>query len=153
MSQTTVYVGAVVQRDDGILLVRQSKGHPLAGQWSVPWGKVEAGESPMAAAIRETSEEGGVTVEVEGFLGVQELPAPQTGGIALVYLCRHADGHPRPRDAETDAARYFSASDLDALAEPIEPWSAWLVRRAFESGLTVIGRSTANPLQEDGAFL
>jgi ADP-ribose pyrophosphatase YjhB (NUDIX family) len=153
MAQTTVYVGTVVLRDDRILLVRQSKGHALAGQWTIPWGKVEAAESPMAAASRETREEGGVTVAVEGFLGVQELPAPQTGGIALVYLCRHVDGAPAPRDAETDAARYFSAADLDALPEPIEPWSAWLVRRALGHGLTVIGRSTANPLQEDGAFL
>ena len=74
-AQTTVCIAAVVRRADRILLVRQSPGHSLQGQWTVPWGRLEPGESPTAAALRETLEESGIHAEVEGLLGVQELPA------------------------------------------------------------------------------
>jgi ADP-ribose pyrophosphatase YjhB (NUDIX family) len=73
---TVVCVGAVVRRGDAVLLVRQSPGHSLAGQWTVPWGRLENGESPLAAALREVQEEGGVHAAVDGLLGVQELPEP-----------------------------------------------------------------------------
>lgn len=79
MTKTAVFVGAVVQRDDKVLLVRQAAGHPLAGQWTVPWGRVEDGESPVAAAVRETREEGGVLVTVDGLLGVQDYRSRRTG--------------------------------------------------------------------------
>jgi mutator protein MutT len=153
MTKTELFVGAVVRRDGEVLLVRQSAGHSLAGQWTVPWGHVGAGESPMAAAIREVHEEAGVEVDVEALLGVQELPEPQLGGVALVYLCRHISGNPTPQGTETDAARYFDASAFRAWAEPKEPWSAWLVQRVFSDELTLIRSASTNPLQPKGAFL
>jgi 8-oxo-dGTP diphosphatase len=150
---TKVFVGAVVRHGSKILLVRQSAGHPLAGQWTVPWGGVEDGESPLSAALRETGEEAGVRAEVLGLLGIQELPSPQAGAIALVYLCGHLGGTPEPRDRETDAARYFSRPALDTLAEPIEPWSNWLVRRVFAGRYTLTPAATDSPLQSHGAFV
>lgn len=153
MRETAVFVGAVVRQNDRILLVRQAAGHSLEGQWTVPWGRIEHGESPSAAAIREIWEEGGVRVEVEGLLGVQELPSPQEGGIALVYLCRHVTGDPEPRDTETDAAGYYSLLELDAMRDPIEPWSDWLVRRVLAGRFTVTYADPANPLQFHGGYL
>jgi len=151
--KTQLYVGAVVQRDGEVLLVRQSPGHSLAGQWTIPWGHVDAGESPMAAALREVQEEGGVDATVEGLLGVQELPAPLQGGVGLVYLCRHAGGDLHPRDKETDGSRYVSLAALDAMTEPKEPWSDWLIRRLFAGTLTVTRIDDTNPLQASGSFL
>lgn len=153
MGRTTVYVAAVVRQGDRILLVRQSPGHPLAGQWTVPWGAVESGESPVSAAVRETWEEGGVGAEVEGLLGVQELPEPQAGGIAIVYLCRDVGGKPEPKSRETDAAAYFALSDVDALGEPMEPWSGWLIRRVFAGEVEAIHSTATNPLQRRGSFV
>ena len=153
MSQTTVYVAAVVTQGDRILLVRQAAGHSLEGQWTVPWGAVESGESPVSAAIRETSEEGGVEAKVEGLLGVQELPEPQAGGVAIVYLCRHLGGTPEAKSRETDAAAYFALPDLDGLGEPVEPWSNWLVRRVFAGEIVITHTNTTNPLQKHGAFV
>lgn len=152
-AQTVVCVGVVVRHGDRILLVRQSKGHPLEGRWTVPWGHLEAGESPVAAAVREVREEGGVEAVVEGLLGVQVLPAPWRGMIALVYLCRHVDGTPAPRDPECDAAAYLSLDELNVLAEPMEPWSDWLVRRVFAGRFTLIECDPSNPLHADGTFL
>ena len=108
----------------------------------------------MAAAIRETLEEGGVDAKVEGLIGVQELPEPQTGGVAIVYLCRHLAGTPEAKSRETDAAEYFALPDLDALGEPIEPWSGWLVRRVFAGEVKIIhSTATTNPLQRRGSFV
>lgn len=153
MSESTIFVGAIVRNEDRVLLVRQSAGHPLQGQWTVPWGRVEAGESPCAAAVREIREEGGIEAIVEGLLGVQALPPPQHGGIALAYLCRHVEGNPEPMDRETDAAAYYSLAALEALREPIEPWSNWLVRRILSGDYTVVTSDSTNPLQSHGSYL
>jgi mutator protein MutT len=154
MPATVVCIGAIVKKDARILLVRQAAGHSLAGQWTIPWGRLEAGESAAVAALRETREEAGIVARVSGFLGVQELPHPWTGWLALVYRCEHVSGEPRPDGRETDAARYFCANELAQLEEPIEPWSAWLVRRAFAGKIAPIARSeTSNPFHPSPAFL
>ena len=153
MPKTELFVGAVVRRDHEVLLVRQSVGHSLAGQWTVPWGRVDAGESPMAAVVREVREEAGVESVVEGLLGVQELHEPNLGGVALVYLCKHVSGDPIPQGTETDAARYYSLSDFRALRERREPWSDWLVRRVFGGKVTLTHSDSTNPLETQGAFL
>jgi len=152
-SQTVICVAAVVRNAARILLVRQAPGHSLAGQWTVPWGRLEAGESPSAAALRETREEGGVIADVEGLLGVQELPPPWQGWMALAYLCRHREGEPRPDGTETDDARYFSAAEIETLVEPIEPWSAWLVRRIFDGRFQLLSQDSTNPFSFMRGFL
>jgi mutator protein MutT len=153
MRETQLFVGAVVTRGDEVLLVRQSPGHSLAGQWTIPRGRVDAGESPALAVIREVREEAGVEATVRGLLGVQELPEPQRGGVALVYLCEHLRGDPVPKDTETDAARYYSSRALEALQETKEPWSDWLVRRIFAGDFTLTTCDSTNPLQTHGTFL
>jgi ADP-ribose pyrophosphatase YjhB (NUDIX family) len=153
MAQTVVCVGAVVRRGHEVLLVRQAAGHSLQGQWTIPWGRLESGESPVAAAIRETREEGGVDTSLVGFLGVQELPPPWAGWLALIYMCNHAGGTPHGDGIETDAARYFSAASLAALDEPLEPWSRWLVERFMAGRGTAIAADTSNPFQPNAGFL
>ena len=63
-----VAVGAVAVVDDAILLVRRGRG-PAQGEWSVPGGRVDAGEAVHLAVVRETSEETGLEVVVDRFLG------------------------------------------------------------------------------------
>jgi 8-oxo-dGTP diphosphatase len=153
VAETVVCVGAVVMDGSRVLLVRQSPGHSLAGQWTIPWGRLEPGESPMAAAVRETREEGGISATVDGLLGIQELPAPWEGWIALIYLCRHQGGTPIPQDPEADAAAYWSAADLAAAREPIESLSGWLIRRVLAGQYTVTAAAATNPLRAAGSFL
>ena len=63
-----IAVGAVVVRDDCLLVIRRGHG-PGAGEWSVPGGRVEAGETLHEAVVREMWEETGLEVVVERFLG------------------------------------------------------------------------------------
>jgi 8-oxo-dGTP diphosphatase len=63
-----VAVGGVAVRDGALLLVRRGRG-PAAGEWSVPGGRVEPGESLHGAVVREVLEETGLEVVVERFLG------------------------------------------------------------------------------------
>jgi 8-oxo-dGTP diphosphatase len=60
----TVLVSAValIDRDRRILLAQRPQGKAMAGLWEFPGGKVEAGESPEAALIRELHEELGIEV-------------------------------------------------------------------------------------------
>ena len=118
-------VGGVVVHRKRVLLVRQASGTSLEGQWSVPWGIVEAGEAPHEAIVRETLEEAGVTASVVGLLGTQNVN--WQSALALVYYLTHEDGEPGGDGQETDAARYFTVDELLALDEPIERWSKWLV--------------------------
>lgn len=153
MIETTVCVGAVVRRDNEILLVRQSAGHSLAGQWTIPWGKLGRGESPSSAALRETLEEGGIVAEIEGLLGVQELPAPWVGMIGLLYLCRHANGEPAADNHETDAAQFFDKDGIENLSSSLEPLSAWIVRRIFDDDYTVVKSDDTNPFAPSIGYL
>jgi ADP-ribose pyrophosphatase YjhB (NUDIX family) len=152
-SKTVMCVGAVVMRGDTVLLVRQSKGHSLEGQWTIPWGLLDPGESPARAALRETEEEAQIRATMEGLLGVQELPEPWQGWIGLVYMCRHVSGEPKPDGSETDAAGFFSASELNSLNEPVEKLTDWLVRRVLSGQFTLTREDSDNPFGPSGGFL
>jgi len=66
-----VAVGAIAVDHERLLLVRRGHG-PGAGLWSVPGGRVEAGETLHEAVIREVVEETGLEVVVDRFLGYVE---------------------------------------------------------------------------------
>lgn len=147
-----VCVGAVVRQGNRALFVRQAKGHPLEGQWSIPWGFVDPEESPDSAALRETLEESGVVAKVEGLLGMQQLH--RKGWIAIVFLCRHLSGDPKADGGiETDNAAYFSIEEMESFNEPFEPWCEWLVRRILGSEYNIISPEPRNPYQPLQAYL
>lgn len=103
-------VVAAVIRDGGrVLACRRRQGIANAGMWEFPGGKVEPGESPQEALIREIGEELGVPIGVDGPLVTVERPE---AGIRLVVMLAHLDAE-RPRaSSDHDALEWLTAPEL-----------------------------------------
>ncbi len=97
----TTVVAAVIERDGRILIAqRKNLGyHPL--KWEFPGGKVEPGEAPEAAVIRELAEELGIAARVDRELMRYEYQYPGRSRILLIfYRVMDFDGDPRNLDFE-----------------------------------------------------
>jgi mutator protein MutT len=108
-----IAVGAVAVQDGAVLLVRRGRG-PAAGEWSVPGGRVEAGETVAAAVVREMLEETGLEAVVEGFLGWVERIDEQYHFVILDFAVTMLDPTQSPV-AGDDAAEvaWVPVTDLD----------------------------------------
>jgi mutator protein MutT len=90
---------AVVEQESCILIGQRPPGIPLAGLWEFPGGKIEPGESPQEAAVRECREEAGIEVQVTGCYLVHEEEYPH-GRVELHFLsCRPAQENRSPLEA------------------------------------------------------
>lgn len=102
-------VGAAVLRDGRVLAARRTGPPELCGSWELPGGKVEPGEDPDAAVVREVREELGCEVRVTGRLAGEQ---PIGGGGTLQVRCAEiVAGEPVPR--EHDAVRWLGPEELD----------------------------------------
>lgn len=146
-----VCVGTMVSHEQRILFIRQAKEHSLAGLWSIPWGLVDEGETPEDAALRETTEESGITAAIDGLLGIQNLPTP--GWVGIIFACHAVTGEPTSDEVETDRATYFSLEEILSFTEPFEPWCKWLALRVLSGNCSVIPEDPGTPYAPRKAFL
>jgi len=114
-----VGVGAVIVDGDRVLLVRRGTA-PLLGEWSLPGGVLECGETLRQGVEREVREETGLVVETADMLGVYERVIRDDLGrvryhyVLVDFLCRPVGGEVR---AGSDAAdvRWFAPEQLPRL--------------------------------------
>ena len=104
-----VGVGGVVISDGRVLLIRRG-GPPLEGQWSIPGGMLEVGETLLAGVRRELLEETGIDVRVGELIEVFERINLDTEGkaryhfVVLDYLCEAVRGEARAGSDVIDVA-------------------------------------------------
>ncbi|HEV7417027.1 MAG TPA: 8-oxo-dGTP diphosphatase MutT [Tianweitania sediminis] len=93
---------ALVDADGRVLLARRPEGKALAGLWEFPGGKVEPGETPEAALIRELREELGIETQVACLAPLTFASHAYDDFHLLMplYVCRRYSGTPQPRDAQ-----------------------------------------------------
>jgi 8-oxo-dGTP diphosphatase len=102
-------VGAAVVREGQVLAARRTRPPDAAGRWELPGGKVEPGEDPAAALIREIGEEFGCVIAVDSWLpGQTRISADLVLRIAVAALIA---GTPKPY--EHDAVRWLGPGDLE----------------------------------------
>lgn len=114
----TVVAVALVDSSGRILLQQRAPGRAMAGLWEFPGGKVEPGETPETALVRELHEELGIVVAPGDLTPAcfASAPVSERHMVLLLYLCRTWQGVPQPLDAS--ALRWEMVSDVRALAMP-----------------------------------
>jgi 8-oxo-dGTP diphosphatase len=109
-------VGMIVLKPESVLMVKRGK-QPFLGHWSYPGGSVEAGESPVDAAVRELYEETGLSVQAPQMVGlhVVERAAPAAGTLTLhVFTARWQSGVPVAADDAAEA-QFFGFAQVRGL--------------------------------------
>ncbi len=127
-------VGAVIVAENRVVVVR--RGHePLKGEWSIPGGLLEIGETLRAGAAREALEETGLVVEPGEVLEVLDrILRDQQGRVQFHYvlidfLCRLRGGELRA-GGDAEEARWISAGELESF--PIADSAAIVLRKGLE---------------------
>ncbi len=97
----TVVAAALVDGDRRVLLQQRPAGRPMAGLWEFPGGKVEPGERPEAALVRELEEELGIEADALSLSPAAFASAELDGRhlLLLLFLCRAWQGNPEPLHA------------------------------------------------------
>ena len=120
MSQSILLVvaGALVDADRRVLIAQRPEGKSLAGLWEFPGGKVEPGETPEAALIRELEEELGVTTQTACLAPVSFASHSYEKFHLLMplYVCRKWQGTPVAK--EHQALKWVRPQGLRDYAMP-----------------------------------
>lgn len=111
-----VGVGAIIVERGPVVLVK--RGHPpLAGEWSIPGGVLEVGETLREGTAREAFEETGLTVEVGELLGVYDRVVRDADErtryhyVLIDFLCRRVSGEPSGSGDALEAC-WFTAGEI-----------------------------------------
>jgi 8-oxo-dGTP diphosphatase len=104
-------VGALILRDDELLIAQRPEGKAQALKWEFPGGKIEPGESPEVSLAREIAEELGLEIAVGRHFQTVTHRYPAGPEVHLAcYLARILDGEPRPLQCRD--WRWITRADL-----------------------------------------
>lgn len=129
-------VGAVVFKDDKILLVKRGRA-PAKNMWAIPGGKVELGETLKQAAQRELLEETGIRIKAgDPVYSFEVIKRDDVGKILFHYFivdleAQYLSGDIKPADDAKDAA-WISENDLSNIN--VNPNTRELLRQKFNFG-------------------
>lgn len=112
-------VAVALVREDGRILVQQrAPGRSMAGLWEFPGGKVEPGETPERALIREIEEELSVSLAADALAPAvfASEPLGERHLLLLLYVAHQWSGEAQPLDAS--AIRWVTVDEMRALEMP-----------------------------------
>lgn len=103
MKVVLVSAVALIDVDGRVLLAQRPEGKSMAGLWEFPGGKVEPGETPEAALIRELHEELGIDTWASCLapLTFASHAYPDFHLLMPLFACRKWQGIPQPREGQT----------------------------------------------------
>ena len=113
MRERKLVVAALVREEGRILMSRRRADQAMPNLWEFPGGKVEPGEHPEAALVRELREELGCGITVDGIHEVVFHAYPDFDLYMLVYASRITEG--RPRAVDVAQIEWVSPSSLPAM--------------------------------------
>ncbi|MBL8742995.1 MAG: NUDIX domain-containing protein [Myxococcales bacterium] len=138
---TWYFVVVVVRRGERYLLIRERKH----GQtWYLPAGRVEAGERFLEAALRETLEESGVAVALEGVIRIEHRVLPGGARVRVLFTAHPIDDR-APKtiaDAHSLEARWVTldeAAQLPLRGDDVLHWLSHVARGEQIHPLSVLG--------------
>jgi 8-oxo-dGTP diphosphatase len=144
-------VGAVVQDDAGRLLLVRRGREPSRGLWSLPGGRVEPGETPAEAVVREVREETGLLVRAGEPVGSVRIPAEDVVYDVLDLRCVLTDATSAPAAGDDADDALFAdeptLSTLPCTPRLVETLVAWgvLPHRALPTGAAQRGAGSGRP--------
>jgi len=135
-AQPVVGVGAVVVRDGRALIIRRAH-EPRKGEWSLPGGHLDLGESLVAAVRREVKEETGLDVNVGPIIETFDRVHRDAEGriryhfVIVDFVCVSPEGE-AVAGSDAEAVAWVTADELDAYG--VNAHAASVIRR----GLTLL---------------
>lgn len=140
-------VGAIVLRDDEVLLVRHTYGG-AAGQLLNPSGYIKQGEMPFEALKREVLEETGVEINPKGLLAVR----CSVKDWWLVFLAEYVSGTPRSDNSENSEALFMPCEE--AISHPdITDATKTLIKLAKEQRLMAVNEEYSKIPSSNGRVM
>jgi ADP-ribose pyrophosphatase YjhB (NUDIX family) len=131
--QPLIGVGALIVENGRVVLIKRGKA-PLLGEWSIPGGMLELGETLRQGAEREAMEETGLVVRATELLGVFDRVVPDADGkivyhyVLIDFLCERISGDLHA-GADAADAKWFTPEEVAKL--PLAEDTAGVVRAAL----------------------
>jgi 8-oxo-dGTP diphosphatase len=132
--QPIVGVGAIIVDEGRVVLIKRGRA-PLLGEWSIPGGALELGETLRQGAEREAMEETGLSVRATELLGVFDRVVADDAKkvlyhyVLIDFLCEVVSGELAP-GADADDARWFTPEETGPLK--LHKETAGVIQLGFE---------------------
>ena len=120
-SVVIVVAGVIFERRDGrevVLVTQRKRGAHLEGLWELPGGKIDEGEDPRDALVRELREELGIEVTVGAPIEITSHAYPEKQVLLLFFDATRTTTSPEPRAIDVADLRWADADTLATLRFP-----------------------------------